>query len=414
MSLEFSKLIQDIERMGRYLAYRDRDEIIDKALAILREKGGDLDLIGERIRAVRESDISGYRGAALPDGAIAQALNQPQLAKPLTQHLTLIAADGSQIYPDYESASLYYVVNIGVLIYYHGRDALPHQETLPGIFYTDEYLLDETRQLVSNRTVNSRRTIAEIRVLWQQARLHRADGDPLIALHDGNLLKFFGGSDITDASSLIREYMGLMVAIHDTGAIFAGYVDNPRSSYLISLLHLLNLEPHEISDATLSTSGEFEGLTDAQIMARFLKAGERSAVMVQNSPTNYEFKKFSPSHEIAVFYINVSDTAQAHIARVDLPMWVAADPDFIDLLHSTLLQQCRMQGLRPYPYALTRADELAFINSQEKSQVETLVRRELMRRNMNGPEPSAKASSKDFARESFKRGHRLGGFPLRG
>lgn len=411
MSLEFTKIIDDIQRMGRYLAYRDREELIDLALRLLKEQGSDLAFIQSRIRAVRESDVSGYRGAApIPEGDMRTAMNATASATlPTDAAPVVIAADGSQVYPDFNASSLYYVTNIGVLTYYHGTGEVPLQQTLPSIYYTDNYLLDEQRQVVSNRTVNSRRTVAEIRTLWEQARAHRGLQRPLIALHDGNLLKFFGGSDVADADSLMREYMGLMIALHDASAIFAGYVDNPRSSYLISLLHLLMLEPNQINNAMLVNNGQLEGLTDAQVFERYLKPGERSALMVQNSPTNYDYKQFNPSHEIAVFYVNVSGGKTPHIARVDVPMWVAQNPQAVDLLHATLLEQCRMQGLRPYPYALTRADELAYISSREKEQVESLVRRELLKNNVRARESSAKASSKDFARESFKTEHRLGG-----
>lgn len=401
----------DIERMGRYLAYRDREELIERALRVLKEKGSDLAFIQERIRIVRESDISGYRGAALPpDDAGLLAFSETIDAPPLPEQAVIVAADGSQIYPDFNASSLYYLLNIGVLVYQHGTDSLPYQATFPSVFYTDNYLQDEHAQTVSNRTVNSRRTIAEIRTLWEQARAHKLNDLPLVALHDGNLLKFFGGSDVSDSNSLIREYMGLMVALHDMNTMFAGYVDTPRSSYLISLLNLLDMDASKIHPATVSNNGDFEGLSDAVVLERHLKAGQRSPLMVQNSPTNYDYKKFNPNHEIAVFYINVAEQGHhPHLARVDMPMWVARQPQMVDTLHALLLAQCRMQGMRPYPYALTRADELAFVSGREKAQVESLVRRELMRNNIRSKENSAKASSKDFARENFRTNHKLGG-----
>ena len=62
MSLEFTKIMTDIQKMGRYLAYRDREALIDKALEILHDKGADLQFVQDRVRMVRESDVSGYRG----------------------------------------------------------------------------------------------------------------------------------------------------------------------------------------------------------------------------------------------------------------------------------------------------------------------------------------------------------------
>lgn len=411
MSLEFTKIMADIERMGRYLAYRDREELIERALRVLQEKGSDLQFIQDRIRTVRESDISGYRGAALPpDDVTPLPFSEVFDAPKLPEQAVMIAVDGSQIYPDDNASSLYYLLNIGSLVYYHGTGEMPRQNTHPMVFYTDNYMKDEHKQTISNRTVNSRRTVAEIRTLWQEAKTHRRPDVPIVAIHDGNLLKFFGGSDVTDANSLIKEYMGLLVALHDMNTVFAGYVDTPRSSYLISLLHLLDLPDDQIHDATVSTDGDFEGLTDLAVLERHLEAGQRSALMVQNSPMNYEYQQFNPNHEIAVFYMNVAEKGQrAHIARVDVPMWVARQPHMIDMLHALLLHQCRMQGIRPYPYMLTRADELAYVSGHEKAQVERLVRRELMKNNIHSKEQSAKAGSKDFARDDFKTNHRLGG-----
>ncbi|MEL7233765.1 MAG: hypothetical protein AAGK74_04670, partial [Chloroflexota bacterium] len=82
----------------RYLAFRDREELIDRALRILEEKGSNLDFIQQRIRIVRESDISGYRGGAPMDGAT-EAFDQVAAPKAVPREAILIAADGSQIYP---------------------------------------------------------------------------------------------------------------------------------------------------------------------------------------------------------------------------------------------------------------------------------------------------------------------------
>ncbi|MGV2434458.1 MAG UNVERIFIED_CONTAM: hypothetical protein LVT10_05905 [Anaerolineae bacterium] len=48
--------------MGRYLAYRDRDEVLAKAIKLFKTKAGESDFVQARIRAVRESDASGIVG----------------------------------------------------------------------------------------------------------------------------------------------------------------------------------------------------------------------------------------------------------------------------------------------------------------------------------------------------------------
>ncbi|MEO0562085.1 MAG: hypothetical protein AAF125_08225, partial [Chloroflexota bacterium] len=137
MSLEFTKIINDIQRMGRYLAFRDSEELIERAIRILNEQGSDMEFVRDRIRMVRESDVSGYRGAApLPEGTPTDTAFHEMIAPPAyTPPSILVAADGSQIYPDYNASSLYYLINIGVLVYYHGNGQIPLQETQPGVFY---------------------------------------------------------------------------------------------------------------------------------------------------------------------------------------------------------------------------------------------------------------------------------------
>ena len=42
-----------------------------------------------------------------------------------------------------------------------------------------------------------------------------------------------------------------------------------------------------------------------------LKPGERSAIMVQNSPQNYAFKERGENYEIAFFYLKVTNQKRA-------------------------------------------------------------------------------------------------------
>ena len=103
----------------------------------------------------------------------------------------------------------------------------------------------------------------------------------------------------------------------------------------------------------LTRAGDLEGLRDQQFFQHILEPGERSAIMVQNSPQNYTFKARGENYEIAFFYLKVHNNYQSRVIRVDIPVWVARDPDKVNQLHSLILSQCQMQGRNPYPYVLT-------------------------------------------------------------
>jgi len=150
-----------------------------------------------------------------------------------------------------------------------------------------------------------------------------------------------------------------------------------------------------------------EGLTDDMLFAHVLEPGERSAIMTQNSPQNREYKdKKGADFEIGFFYVNVSGGANPIIVRIDIPLWVARDPAAVSALHALIVTQCSIQGRKHYPYSLTRADELAYISSVEKSQLDEMIRVEMFRNQLE-PEESNKLQSKGLARGE-KRRHRLG------
>ena len=403
MSLEFNKLIEQVHSMGRFLGHMDSS--INAKLALALEwfyAADDLEAAQKRIDLIRKSSVSGYRGGAPVDEVLCETFPRP----PMPVSGTLIAADGGQVYPDAHAPTQYYLVNIGWFACTYGEVRLPEQATEPTLAYADNVINDGDGRMVNNTTVNARRTLAEIHTLATQAWLLRGEARPLVALHDGGLLKFFGSAEVTDAQQLAQDYLVELQQLRDARALLAGYLDRPRSTYIISLLHLLNLEPEEINDYTLKTNGELEGLTDINLMSRVLKPGERSAILTQNSPQNASYRSEDPDFEIACFYANVSDDARPAIARLDVPMWVARDLQAVDDLHALVLAQCAIQGRRHYPYALTRADEMAYISQAEKQQLNELINIELLKNRVERQE-SDKLQTKGLARAS-RRQHKLG------
>jgi hypothetical protein len=79
-------------------------------------------------------------------------------------------------------------------------------------------------------------------------------------------------------------------------------------------------------------------------------------------------------------------------------MWVARDEEAVNQLHALLQAQCTMQGRNPYPYALTRADELAYVSSKDKAKLEELINLELRRNGVDPAVGTAKLRGKELAR----------------
>ncbi|MFN8378350.1 MAG: DNA double-strand break repair nuclease NurA [Anaerolineae bacterium] len=395
--------------MGRALAHRNASaaEKVKIALQWLSE-ACDLEPIRARIERVRQSNVSGYRGATPLD----ETLCGPYPSQPEPEQAVLVAADGSQIYPDPHGQTLYYLTNIGRFQYFVGLPYPPEQATHPELIYQDGKLQDRDGRAITNQTVNARRTLLEAQALaetgWAYYQRWQETGEwaPVALLHDGNLLKVFGANDVTDASKIEADYLKALQQARDSGAVLAGYVDRPRGSSLISLLHLLHLPENGITETALRSNGELEGVTDELLFRYVLHPGERSALMALNSPQNREYKDRDPDLEIAFFYINVALPGEApKIARVDVPMNVARNPAHVHFLHGLLLAQCAIQGRKRYPYVLTRADELAYVNGQDRGQLDELIRIAMLQNDLE-TEQSNKLQTKGLARGE-RRQHRL-------
>jgi NurA-like 5'-3' nuclease len=101
-------------------------------------------------------------------------------------------------------------------------------------------------------------------------------------------------------------------------------------------------------------------------------AGDRRCLKCNPLPA-----KFSETLRVHFFYLNVGRPEKAYIVRVELPAWVAGNPEKIERLQNVLLEQCRVMSSRPYPYLLHRAHEEAVVHYDEKEQLQRALLQEL-------------------------------------
>ncbi|MFP4322518.1 MAG: DNA double-strand break repair nuclease NurA, partial [Anaerolineales bacterium] len=365
MSLKFDKLVTQVQTMGRAIAHRTEDisERGQRARQVL-DAADNLDLLHHKIEVVREHD-AGYRGAA----PHTEAINQPYPVATAPSQAVIVAVDGSQVYPDLHAAALYYLINLGYFIYYHGNGDRPVEGCEPQLYYNDTDLRERNGYgaVIQNSVVNDRRTVQEMQILTQVSLHEREYQVPLLSLMDGRLL-WVAQPTVPEAAKLNDYYREAFTNFYDIhqdkraqdghNANLAGYVDSEDSRFLIRLLELLLLDDDEITKQKLDEPGPFEGLTDAWLLRRVLAPGERSAIMIQQSPRNKEYRRqIGDAFEIAFFYLNVGTLSNPHIARIEVPMWVVEAPGAVDEVHGLVLSQCQLTGR--YPYALTRAYELA-------------------------------------------------------
>jgi hypothetical protein len=402
MTLEFHKLTAQIEQMGQALATQKEDLDSKTAIAIqIMEAYADpafLPHIQERVQDAVDKD-AGYRGARPLDEPIMQSFPPAKLP----DSATIIATDGSQIFPATHGAAFYYLLNIGSMILHHGSGEPPIILSEPYLFYEKEYIQTGDHLQITNTTISARRTIAEMSALAENGWSQRSEARPLLCLYDGALLLFPMGQEVADREALHDIYLAAMSKLMEIKATLAGYVDRPRSTFIVAMLHLLDTAIEDVSRNKLATSGRIEGLQDIRLCEHLLKPAERTALFVQMSPQNKEFRHDGgESHEIAFFYMNIAGANEApHISRVEIPMWVAKDRKTVAEIQALIYSQCQ-QLMSRYPYILTRADELAVVKSEETRQLNLLIQVAMTRYGLDTRE-SSKQAGKNAARSGKTR-----------
>jgi hypothetical protein len=306
---------------------------------------------------------------------------------------TVAAADGSQIQPDRHGTALYHMVNIGSLIYRHGSGEAPEARSEAILGYTEDDLYENGVQVTGN-LLDVRRDLAELQRLADVCDEERSH--PTVALVDGSIVLWVlkdlpGGA----RSTKVAAYLDQLERIRRSGGIVGGFISRPSYNEVTHLLHLASVDGN-VKKAS-EQPNPLEHLPDRAVFAT-LPPGARSALFVSPKEINHEYYA-RQGHEVHFFYLNlVREGEEPVIGRVEVPAWVAEDAEKLETIHSAIVAQARITG--DYPYALARADELAYISSQERAALEDMIATALIRAGVESA-PSPKAHYKQLTRRSF-------------
>jgi hypothetical protein len=393
MTLELSQVAPQVKAMGRSLHDQRafRDEAGQTAQALLQQFSTEQAALYQRIEQAEKVQRQlrfEWVGAAPTAEALAQAYPLP----PGPERVTFIASDGSQILPNRHAITLYYLINTGCIIYRHGSNQKPETYRPPPVLcYSPDELFDEQDHLISPGEVNVKRDLAEVQVLADVAPAY-TPLEPVVTLLDGQLTLRVIDLPFDQQEARQRDHIAQLDRLRQAKALVAGYVDRPRSTFVLALLHLASLDPAAITEESLRQN-PFRHLTDLDLFT-FLGPGQRSALFAVKSKS-YEIYRYA-GHGIHFFYLNVSSqTGAPQLARVEIPAWLADNPSAVDTLHAVVVRQARITG--GYPYVLARADELAVISGEEHEAVEMMLAVEMRRQGLI-PEISLKQHNKNAFR----------------
>jgi hypothetical protein len=398
MALEFEKLTPDLEKMALTAAQQQvqRRQRVEVSLQTLRQFAVEWQMIEVRLLLAHQRADPKYYRAARPlnqDEGLNAAINFPTPP----DNATIFAADGSQIMPDRHAAFLYYLINVGGIIYYHGDDG---DGRPPGIFSEPEitYLGDEQEEdgLISSGVVSVLRDLQEIGMLSATIAAYKEEtAPPLLGLVDQRLLYWPIGGPEGSGNKAVEEWLIEMTAIRRCGALLAGYIDRPGKAAVVTLLQALAADLNDFETwRSLGRRGAGLGLSDAALFSQVLQPGQRSAVFVDISPANERFAEYDPANQVCFFYLNPGRHGN-QIARVDIPMWVAERPEQVAAVHALIYDQCQILG--DYPYVLARADEMAVVGHQEHEELNFMIELFMQRQGIESA-MTAKQHSKEIAR----------------
>lgn len=279
---------------------------------------------------------------------------------------TLLTADGSQIVPSRHRALQFGLINIGILTVRFGTGQ-------PPVIKLISELIDHVDTFRDDGSLISDDDIALIRDLRERAFVRQEISPdlprPVLTVTDGPLDIFYR-SDIQGkkAQSAQKEVYQLDQQLEQDGILSAGYIDKPGSAMLHNMLDVFNQMQ---GDSPLQHTSRTIRVSDRLLLADRIAPGERSALFEIISKRREDTGR---RLRVAFFYLNVSNTpSHPWLARVEIPYWIAQQPDLVALIHAALYHDAQVLDSHPYPYSLHRAHELALVQQAEYEEIENLL-----------------------------------------
>lgn len=402
MALEFENVADQIEEMARKTRSRkqEQNELLAEFLTKLHDHALDWERLEHCLSLVASKVDRKKLRAARPLDTLEpiDAAVDPALA-PL--QATIVASDGSQIVPDRHAPYLYSLINVGIIIYFHGQERGPIQYAVADLDYpgkwssaSDPFPVSQFAE--SGAIVSLRRDRAEIEALAEVIGRNQGEKGPYLALLDQRLLYWpvAGAGDDGTKEVVLIAWQESMTSIRRSGGLLAGYIVRPRKRSVINLLKALDVEDPDFNPHSIIEKDGDYGLTDAMLFSHILGPGQRSKVFLDVSQHNDDFRRRDPLNEVCFFYLNPGRRGR-QIARVDLPLWVAKDHKTVNEVHALIHDQCQILGA--YPYVLARADEVAVVGRRDQENLELMIENAMERQGIKAM-PTAKRSSKEVAR----------------
>jgi len=385
MSLDFLQVSQQVKKLGEQAVGRQQD-LADRLLqaeASLESHAAEIEHLQNKVQQVVHHYDATLR-CAVP---VEEGLNSHFPLPSTPDQVTLIAADGSQIFADRHAEVDYCLVNTGLIWMRYGSPEAPQTSIQSRLIYADQL------EGMSDDRLSLQRDLAERSRLLELAKQVPA---PVITLTDGPLelwtTTLEEGRVAGEFKQSLEQYLAVLHQLRELNATTAGYVDKPGADLVVRLLEVAQATTEDL--AQMKKFRPLKGVTDRELFREVLADGERSAIFAIQSRSSSQYQG---EMSLYFFYLNVGKPDKPYLTRVEISRWVAEDATMLDSLHAVLVSQCRMIGTRAYPYLLHRAHETALVSLEDKEQVTQMIVNELRKRGLTVDGESAKQYNKDVS-----------------
>jgi len=316
---------------------------------------------------------------------------------------TVVAADGSQIFPDRHGPADGYLINLGQVVLSYGEEPSARLQSEPHLIFDEADLYHGEagdRRAARAEDVGIHRAVMELEALLSLAA--EIPDRPLVAMGDGTLIPWaMLGDDDPWRLAMLSRYAAALSGFRELGVPVMGYTARSGASEVVALLrtalcdqrtvacrncpHLQALGPSpRLHDLVLLPCGEPIGLCDADLFGHLVQGGQRSPLFASRS------RAWEPlgSDGLVFCYLPVG----GEVARIELPGWVAADEALRDLTIAVAADQAvKGQG---YPVALSESHEQAVVRGPDRAAFGQLLEQALVKAGL-----PVRASSKSRAKQ---------------
>jgi hypothetical protein len=385
--LKLSPISQQLDSMAQNLADQApaRGQYLKQAQELLHTV--DADELREKLEQQRRRQVRLPWLVATPHDSLSGTHDAPLPPA----DFCVVGTDASSIAPDRHGAARYYVLNIGYAILCYGNKPHAILDSESRLCFSDEdlYIFPEKRDVpleggllgakmeveslsILPRILDGRAALRPTDGAATEGHLH-PDGLTTAVIRDGPLtLWTLQSEDKKAQEALLHDWRQAMDSLREARVPVAGYISFSDGRDVANSLRIhlcegqLNECAHCVSDRR-NLCLELAQIHDRDLFS-LLGTHQRSELFASSSQILEQYGE----HRIDFFYLNVG----GEIARIEVPQWVRTNPEWLHLVHSAIVDQCkRSPGLPPYPPALQEAHEQAVITVTDRSVVEDMMER---------------------------------------